>query len=77
MQCSKRHSLFDHLIGEQLHRDRDVDAKSLGGLDYKLELGGLHDWQVGGLLAPENPRDVEAHEAVDLSQAVAAIKPPA
>jgi hypothetical protein len=47
--------LFDDLVGEQLHLVGNGQAERLGGLEveYKLELGWLHDTQVGRLLALE------------------------
>src|ERR1700692_1056394 len=53
---------FDHLVGAQLHRVGKGQAECLGGLEveHELELGGLHDRQVGRLLALENPSGVDA-----------------
>src|SRR3977135_586048 len=45
--------LFDRLGGEREQRRRHVDAEQPGGLqvDDELELGRLHDRQVGGFCA--------------------------
>jgi hypothetical protein len=42
--------LFDHLIGAAEERERDREAKRLGGveIDHQFELRRLHHWQVGG-----------------------------
>ncbi len=50
---------FDHLVGEQLHRVRHLDAKGLRGLqvDDELELARLHDGKIGRPLAFENATD--------------------
>ena len=52
--------LFDHLIGAQRKRLRDVEPDRLGGLevDDQLELGGKGDRQVGRLGALEDLVDV-------------------
>ena len=49
-------ALLDYFIGEREHIRRDGQAKCFGGLeiDKQLELGQLHDRQIGGLLALEN-----------------------
>src|SRR5262245_18645733 len=52
--------LFDHLVGDLLKMQWHVNTKCLGGLDidHQLELRGLLDRQVGGLLTLENPTGV-------------------
>src|SRR5512141_940473 len=57
--ASQQESLFDHLVGEQLHRVRHIDAKGLCCLHVndQLELARAHDGQIGGLLAFENAAD--------------------
>src|SRR5262245_62776447 len=59
-RCSKLSQLFDHLVGDLLKMQRHVNTKCLGGLniDHQLELRGLLDRQVGGLLTLENPTGV-------------------
>jgi len=54
--------LFDHLVGEQLHRIGDSEAKCFGRLhiDDELELCRLLNWQVGWLLALENTPHIVA-----------------
>jgi hypothetical protein len=46
---------FNHVIGLDDQRLWDRDAERLRSLevDHALEFGHLHDWQVGGLGAPE------------------------
>jgi hypothetical protein len=54
--------LFDHLVGEREQRGWHFEAERFRGLevDHQLELGRLHNWQVGWLLAFENATDVDA-----------------
>ena len=54
--------LLDHLVGDGEQPIRNIDAERLRGfeVDGELELGGLHDRQVGGLLALKNPASVNA-----------------
>src|SRR3954447_19824874 len=53
---------FDHLVGAAEQGRRNVDAEHPRGLrvDDELELGGLHDGQVGGLGALEDAAGVHA-----------------
>jgi hypothetical protein len=59
--CPARHEpgSFDHLVSQQLHRDRHLDPKRLRSLhvDDQLELGRSHDRKIGRLFSPENPTD--------------------
>src|SRR5207245_744172 len=52
---------FDHLIGAGEKRRWHVEAKRLRGaeVDHQLELGRLHDWQVGRLRALEDAASVD------------------
>ena len=54
---------FDHLVGAGEQRRRHGKPERPGGLEVndQLELGGLHDRQVSGLLALENASRVETH----------------
>src|SRR5262245_31411271 len=53
---------LDHLVGELLEIERNLEAKRLGGLevDHQLERGRLHHRQVAGLGAVENLSGVNA-----------------
>src|SRR5262245_46470944 len=61
-RCSKLSQLFDHLVGDLLKMQRHVNTKCLGGLDidHQLELRGLLDRQIDGLLTLENPTGVDS-----------------
>src|SRR5262249_720718 len=65
-RCSKLSQLFDYLVGDLLKMQRHVNTKCLGGLniDHQLELRGLLDRQVGGLLTLENPTGVGSIQAM-------------
>ena len=65
--------LFDQLVGAAGQRQRDGDAKRLGGLevDEQLQLRGLLHRQIGGLLAFEDAVGVDA----DLAKLVRIVGP--
>ena len=58
--AARRVMIDDHLVGTGEQRRRNFDAQYARGLrvDDKLELGGLHDGQVGGLGALEDAAGV-------------------
>jgi hypothetical protein len=58
----RRHSLVDHLIGdcEQHWRHVDAERPRRTQVDDELELGRLHDRQVGGLGALEDAAGIDA-----------------
>src|SRR6516165_10228820 len=67
IRLSQQHSCsFNHLVSSREQAWREGEAKCLGGVevDHELELGRLHDRQVGGLLALENPAGVNAGLAI-------------
>src|SRR6185369_13151596 len=72
-------SLLDHLVGEREQPVRHLEAERLGSLEveHELELGGLHNRQVGGLLALENPRGIDAGLAVGIADARSVADQPA
>src|SRR4029077_18851901 len=65
--------LFDNRVGAQQQGRGHVEAKRPGGLevDYKLELGRLHDRQIGWLLALEYSPSVLANLAIHIRYAAA------
>src|SRR5215472_18146702 len=62
---------FDHLVGAGEERRRDFDAQTLGGLqiDDPFEFRRQRDWQVGWLLALENPPGVDTNLSIGLREA--------
>src|SRR5262249_42004741 len=62
MRRITRGGSFDHLVGEGDEYWRHGEAQPLCGLevDYKLQLGGLQDRQIGGPFTPENPSHIKA-----------------
>src|SRR5215510_13214580 len=57
---------FDHLVGEQLQRIRNVQSNCSRSLeiDHQFELGWLIDWQVCRLGALEKPCCIDAGFAI-------------
>ena len=57
LRAAERAPLFDHLVGNGEHARRTGETERLGRfeVDHQVELSRLHHWQVGGLLAFENP----------------------
>jgi hypothetical protein len=64
--CLRRVQLLNHLVGAAEQRQREGDAKRLGGLevDDQFDLRDLLDGQVCWLLAPENTTGVDADLAM-------------
>src|SRR4051794_22178044 len=64
-------SLFKHLVGAGRQCGRHFETQHLCGaqIDDEFELGWLHDRQVGGALALENPRSIEADLAISVGKA--------
>ena len=62
-RCSNR--LLDHFVGgrEQFVRHGEAEHPGGRGVDDQLELGRLHDRQIGGLLALENAAGIDAELA--------------
>ena len=78
-ECQSRHfapqqnrPLLDHLVGAAEQRQRHVEAERLGGpeIEDQLDLRGLLDRQVSGLLAFENAAGVDAALTVRIRKAV-------
>jgi hypothetical protein len=61
--------LVDYLVGDNEHGVRHDQRERLGSsaVDDHLELSWLHDRQIGGLLASQNPGDIGASLAVHVN----------
>jgi hypothetical protein len=64
----KSADLFDHFVGCGEQPARDFKPRRFRSLevDDQLEFGGLHNRQIGGLLALENPADIKASLAIGI-----------
>ena len=64
---------FKDFVGTAGQRQWDGDAERLGGLEVQeqFDLSGLLNWQVGGLLALENPSGIDAGQAVGVPNGTA------
>src|SRR5437773_7798009 len=62
---------FDHLVGDSEQPWREAEAECLGGVevDHELELDRLHDRQLAGLLALENPAGIDTSQAICIGDA--------
>src|SRR5262249_18295512 len=63
IRLSQQHSCsFDHLVGELLDMQRQVEAERLGSpkIDDKIEFGRLLHRQIARLLALENAANIDA-----------------
>jgi hypothetical protein len=74
-RCSKMAvvRLFDHFLGEQLHRIGDFNAQRLGclHLDDEFEFSRLNHGQISSFLAFKHPPDIDAHQSIHVCQTVA------
>ena len=64
-------SSFDHFVGLRKQRWRRGNPERLRGLEvnHQLEFRRLHDREIGGLLAFENPAGVNAGLAISVGEA--------
>jgi hypothetical protein len=62
---------FDHLVGDGEHARWNCEAEGFRSLevDDQLKLSRSQDWQVGGLLALENPTGVDTGLAIGVGNA--------
>src|SRR5215472_10445442 len=77
-QSQQGNPLIDHLVGACGAAGRHFEPEYFGSLevDNKLELGGLIDRQIGGLLALENPGDIEPSAAIAIRDIIAVAHQP-
>jgi len=70
VQCGKKASSLDHLVGDGEHLRRNFDVKYLRSLevDHQLELGRLDDRQFTRLHATENFSSIESYLLVCVPQ---------
>src|ERR1051325_10098744 len=72
-RARREHSVvsLDHLVGAGQERLRNREAECLCGLqiDYQLQLRGLLNRKIGGLLAVENSANVDAGQPVRIRKA--------
>src|SRR6516162_7634546 len=63
--------LFNDLVGAREQRRWHVESERPRGfqVDHHLELGRLHDWQIGRLLALEDSARVYSDLAIAISKA--------
>src|SRR4051794_39211427 len=68
---SKTSALFDHLIGggEQRWWHGEAQHPCRRVIDDKLELGGLHDWQVGRVCTLEDATGIDTDLTIHIRQA--------
>ena len=61
---------LDHLVGDGKESRRHLDAERPGGLqvDDELELGRLHDRQIGRLGALEDVAGIDAHLTITVRE---------
>src|SRR5215467_10784238 len=72
IRLSQQHSCsLDHLVGAGRQCGRHFEAQHLCGaqIDDEFELGWLHDRQVGGMLALENSRSINADLTISVGKA--------
>src|SRR5436305_1990812 len=77
--CRNLDALFDYFVGACGETGRYFESERPGRfeVDNELELGGLIDRHVGGLLALENPRSVEPGPTIGVCNVVAIAHQPA
>src|SRR5262249_20196872 len=77
-QSQQGSPLIDQLVAACGEAGRHFEPEYFGSLevDNKLELGGLIDRQIGGLLALENPGDIEPSAAIAIRDITAVAHQP-